>query len=144
MLKKETTFLSCIKQTAQEYSKRHTLCHLVLALCGSLPLNSRMVYSIWMRILARQKRLSNEILGLLCAFLPTWPRHAIDNSRPPAFYWTSHGSADDMWVIRNQRWGQHADIVRLRICLQDAIALRTAQHLVSAEVHQIPILRPLK
>ena len=107
-------------------------------------LNSMMVYSTWMRILARQKRLSKDILRLLCAFLPRWPRHPIDNSRLPAFYLTFHGSADDMWVIREQRWRQHADIVRLRMSLQDAAALRSAHGLVSAEVHQIPILRSLE
>ena len=38
VLKKATAFFTCINltDTAQEYSKRHTLCHLVLALCGSL------------------------------------------------------------------------------------------------------------
>ena len=73
--------------------------------------------------LAKDRGIAADVLQMIVAFM-RWPRHGIDNSKHPAFFWTAADSVDDMWSVRAEREKQCGPCAQLRLCFRDGIATK--------------------
>ena len=81
----------------------------------------------------KDRGISAEIRILIMSFLHQRFANSIDNSRRPLFFFSLTGSADDMWVLRNQRHKVHGSCVRMRVCFQSGFAMKIRHFQISAE-----------
>jgi hypothetical protein len=81
----------------------------------------------------KDRGISAEIRTLIMSFLHQRFTNSIDNSRRPLFFFSLTGSADDMWVLRNQRHEVHGSCSQLRVCIQSGFAMNIPHFQISAE-----------